>query len=331
MKRLCLVLFLLGWLVALGDPVSGPNKVRPKVVGYVQNGRDLDAFARGFDFAKVTHLNLAFENPTNATGDLSFQPRNAALLEAARRQRVPVLLSIGGGGAAEDPILKPRYFGLLREGQREGFVAKLVAYLDRHGFAGLDVDLEGPSINEDYGAFIADLGRALKPKGKLLTAALSKGYGGDRVPASALAHFDFVNVMAYDATGPWAPKSAGPHSSLKFAEENVAYWLGRGLPKSKLVLGVPFYGHGFGAAHRAGGYSYADILAAYPGAEKADEVGAIIWYNGLPTIRAKSRLVQEQGLAGVMIWALDHDVPGERSLLNAIDAVLNPVPAPAAK
>jgi GH18 family chitinase len=205
-------------------------------------------------------------------------------------------------------------------------VAKLVAYLDRHGFAGLDVDLEGPSINEDYGAFIADLGRALKPKGKLLTAALSQGYGGDRVPPSALAHFDFVNVMAYDATGPWAPKSPGPHSSLKFAEENVAYWLGRGLPKSKLVLGVPFYGHGFGAAHRPGGYSYAEVLAAYPGAEHRDEVGSTIWYNGLPTIRAKSRLVQEQGLAGIMIWSLDHDVTGERSLLNAIGAVLNPAP-----
>ena len=69
------------------------------------------------------------------------------------------------------------------------------------------------------------------------------------------------------------------------------------------------------------------MLAAYPGAEHRDEAGATIWYNGLPTIRAKSRLVQEQGLAGVMIWSLDHDVTGERSLLNAVDAVLNPAPA----
>lgn len=331
MKRLCLVpLLLVGW-GPLADLAGKPSAPRPQVVGYVQNGRGMEAFTRGFDFAKVTHLNLAFENPTNAAGELSFHPSNRVLLEAAQRRQVPVLVSIGGGGAAEDVILKPRYFELLREAQRPAFVAKLVAYLDRHGFAGLDVDLEGPSINEDYGAFIADLSLALKPKGKLLSAALSKGYGGDRVPSSALAHFDFVNVMAYDATGPWAPNSPGPHSSLKFAEENVAYWVSRGLPKSKLVLGVPFYGHGFGSAHRSGGYSYADILAAHPGAENGDKAGAAIWYNGLPTIRAKCRLVQEQGLAGVMIWALDHDVSDERSLLNAIDAALNPAPAPTAK
>ncbi|MES2462965.1 MAG: hypothetical protein V4671_20465, partial [Armatimonadota bacterium] len=48
-----------------------------------------------------------------------------------------------------------------------------------------------------------------------------------------------------------------------------------------------------------------------------------VWYNGIPTIKAKSKMVLDQGLAGVMIWSLDADVPGERSLLSAIHDTLN--------
>lgn len=49
-----------------------------------------------------------------------------------------------------------------------------------------------------------------------------------------------------------------------------------------------------------------------------DEAGNTIYYNGLPTIRAKATYVKEQGLGGVMIWSLDYDGKGDRSLLSAI-------------
>jgi hypothetical protein len=41
----------------------------------------------------------------------------------------------------------------------------------------------------------------MKPKGQLLTAALSRGYGGSKVPDSVFEHLDFVNIMAYDGYG----------------------------------------------------------------------------------------------------------------------------------
>ncbi len=293
-----------------------------RVVAYVPNWIDLPAFAETIDYAKVTHLNIAFENPVNDSGDISFSRKNEALLAKAKAHGVPVLISIGGGSASGDKTLLARYADLTTDAKRAGFVAKLADYVVGHGFDGLDVDLEGPSINQDYGAFIAGLAGALKPKGKLLTAALSKGYGGSKVPDSVFAHFDFVNIMAYDGAGYWDPKSPGQHSSLEFAKSNVSYWLGRGLPKAKAVLGVPFYGYGFGEAFRKRDYSYAAIVAAYPGAENADQAGSTIWYNGLPTIRAKAAYAREQGLGGVMIWSLDYDVKGERSLLTAIHETL---------
>jgi chitinase len=302
----------------------GSAHARPKVVAYVPNWINLEEFSKTIDYAKVTHLNIAFENPTDDTGALSFNRRNKALLEKARAAKVKVLVSIGGGSASGNQELKDRYFKLLADDQRAGFVKSLAAYLDEHGFDGLDVDIEGPSINEDYGDFIADLAAVLEPKGKLLTAALSKGYGGDRVPDAALGHLDFLNIMAYDAKGSWNPNAPGQHSSVEFAKAATDYWLGRGVPREKAILGVPFYGYGFGKDFRDGGLKYSDILARYPEANQQDQVGETIWHNGQPTIREKAKFVVGEGLGGVMIWSLDNDVKGEKSLLEALHGELVP-------
>ena len=304
----------------------GTAYAKPKVVAYVPNWINLEEFSKTIDYAKVTHLNIAFENPTDDSGELSFNRRNKVLLEKAKAAKVKVLVSIGGGSASGDAVLKERYFKLLADDKREDFVKKLVAYVEKHGFDGIDVDIEGPSINEDYGDFIADLAAALKPKGKLITAALSKGYGGDRVPDAALGQLDFLNIMAYDAKGSWNPNSPGQHSSLEFAKSATNYWLGRGVAKEKAILGVPFYGYGFGKDFRDGGFGYGDILAKHPEAAEQDQVGETIWHNGQPTIRAKAKFVKDEGLGGLMIWSLDNDVKGEKSLLDALHKELEAVP-----
>jgi len=309
---------LVATFVLLGSSASAATPAQVRVVAYVPNWIDLKAFAETIDYAKITHINVAFENPVNDDGDVSFNRKNEALIAKARERKVKVLISIGGGAASGDKALLARYALLGTDAKRATFAAKLAAYVEQHQFDGLDVDIEGPAIDKNYGALIDELARALKPKGKLLTAALSKGYGGNHVPDSVFAQFDFVNIMAYDGAGPWNPKAAGQHSSMEFAKDNVAYWLKRGLPRDKAVLGVPFYGYGFGAAFRNRDYPYAQIVAAHPGAEKLDQVGSTIWYNGIPTIKAKAKYVVDEGLGGVMIWSLDSDVKGERSLLGAI-------------
>jgi chitinase len=295
-----------------------PLLAAEKIVAYVPNWVDLKSFAETIEYGKLTHINIAFENPINEQGELSFHKKNEILIARAHAAGVKVLVSIGGGAASGNKTLKARYFDLLSEPKRANFAAKLAAYVADHQFDGLDVDIEGPSINQDYGAFIDELSTALKPKGKLLTAALSQGYGGKSVPDSVLAQFDFVSVMAYDGKGSWNPNAPGQHSSMEFAKRNIDYWLKRGLPASKTVLGLPFYGYGFGKSFRKGTYSYSEIVAAYPDAAKKDQIGDTIWYNGVPTIEAKTNYAIDRGLAGVMIWSLDNDVKGEKSLLDAI-------------
>ena len=148
------------------------------------------------------------------------------------------------------------------------------------------------------------------------------------MPDSVLGLFDFVNIMAYDATGDWNANAPGQHSSFEFAENNVDYWLKRGLAKSKALCWV-FHSMGMasGKIFAKARYPYSAIVARYSGAENVDQVGNTIWYNGIPAIKRKANLVVSQGLGGIMIWSLDGDVKGERSLLSAIHAVLKTQPA----
>lgn len=315
-----LSLLLTGLLVPV--LLAAAARAQSRVVAYVPNWVDLAAFAPSIDYPKLTHINIAFENPVNDRGDVSFQAKNEALVARARKHRVKILVSLAGGGVGSDAALKQRWFELIGPIRRAGFVAKLADYVTRHQLHGLDVDLEGPAINPDYGPFIRELSAALRPRGKLLTAALSQGYGGARVPDDVLPLFDFINIMAYDGAGHWAPERPGQHASMDLARNSVKYWLQRGVPRDRAVLGVPFYGYGFGDAFRKRGYTYAGIVATYPGAEHADQAGSTIWYNGLPTIRAKSQYVVDEGLGGIMIWSLDYDAKDERSLLAAIYATL---------
>ncbi|MGC4004413.1 MAG: glycosyl hydrolase family 18 protein [Pirellulales bacterium] len=304
-----------------GQPTETPA-VRPRVVAYVPNWIDVAKFSRTIDYAKLTHINIAFENPTDAHGTLSFHKGNAELIATAHKAGVKVLVSLGGGADSTNKTMQAHYFDLIGAEKRADFAAKLAKYLDDHDFDGLDVDLEGPAINADYGPFIEELDKILRPRGKSLTAALSEGYGGKNVPDATLQRFDFVNVMAYDGKGSWNANDPGQHSSLQLAERAIAYWRKRGLSSEKIVLGVPFYGYGFGRDFRKSPYAYDAIVAKYPGAETRDESGDTIWYNGIPTIQAKSRLVLDEKLGGVMIWSLDNDAPGDKSLLRAIDETL---------
>jgi GH18 family chitinase len=320
--------FLFPFMTVISLVLSVAASARPMVVAYVPNWIDLPAFAETIDFAKVTHLNIAFENPINDEGDLSFNQANEALIDRAHAHQVKILISIGGGSASNDKLLLKRYAQLLDEKKRAVFVAKLAAYVTAHEFDGLDVDLEGPSITTDYAAFIKDLAAKLKASGKLLSAALSKGYGGDRVPVTVFDHLSFINIMAYDGTGYWEPDAPGQHSSLDFSRDNVAWWLDRGLSRKQAVLGVPFYGYGFGKAFRKRDYPYREVVEKHSGAEHTDQAGSTIWYNGIPTIKAKTREVVGQGLAGIMIWSLDADTKDGTSLLSAIHETLTTTPQP---
>ncbi len=309
----------LKWTIILVLGVFNLGIAQKKVIAYVPNWIDLNAFSSTIQYSKLTHINIAFENP-DANGYLSFNSGNNAIINAAHAQNVKVFVSLGGGSVSEGGAIRDNYFNLITAGNRTAFIQKIYDYVVAHNFDGVDVDLEGPAINGDYGGFVIALANKLHANGKLISAALSEGYGGANVPSSTFAAYDWINIMAYDATGPWAPNNPGQHSPYSMAVNQFNYWTGRGLPANKAVIGLPFYGYGFGASANQG-ISYANIVAQYPGAENLDQVGNTIYYNGIPTIKQKTTFAI-QNAAGVMIWELSQDATGSKSLLNAINQVI---------
>jgi GH18 family chitinase len=269
-------------------------------------------------FDRLTHLNLSFLNPTPDGEYTQNLPALAPFVAAAHARGVKVLASIGGGG---DHLY---YHALLADDRRPAFVERLVGLTVAHQFDGIDVDLEGGDIGAAYEPFVVALGQALRRHGKLMTSAIAVFYK-DQLTDRALSQYDFVNIMSYDHTGPWRPERPGPHSTFEHAVEALEYFgTARGIPRERMVLGVPFYGYGYGPelSSPAVTMTYKDIVATFPGAEQVDEWkmpgGKTIYYNGMPTIRRKTTLAMEKA-SGVMIWQILGDAPGDLSLLGAIN------------
>jgi len=289
-----------------------------RIIGYVPNWIDVNSFAQSFDYKQVTHLNYAFQNP-DVTGNLTSSNAGLTNLVAkAHQNKVKVLISIGGGSAAGDPV-KTNYLNqITTTDKRAAFITKILAYINRFELDGLDVDEEGPAINSNYGAFIKQLADSLKTKGLLLTAAV--GWGAENIPNSAFQYFDFITLMSYDLTGTWDLNNPGQHSPYWYAQKMISDYKKRGVKKEQICLGVPFYGYGF---YKKNGYlPYSEILSKYPDAWSKDQVGDTIYYNGMNTIWKKTRLAIAE-CSGVMIWELSLDTKNDKSLLKVISTTVD--------
>ena len=65
--------------------------------------------------------------------------------------------------------------------------------------------------------------------------------------ATAAAYLDYINLMAYDFSGPWAHRS-GHHAQLyalnkdeTSGSSSVSYLVHKGCPAKKIILGIPVY------------------------------------------------------------------------------------------
>ncbi len=315
---------------------------RIKVIGYMPVWKNLRSTVDDTDLGKLTHINVAFLNPdtsgafADADGPLCMRGATGEdiryLIDKAHRARVRVLISLGGGVI---PACSGDWEALLQPDRREYLVDNLLQFATDFQLDGIDVDLEGALLTAidaagNYIPFIQTLAAQLGPAGKLLTCATAS-YEGGMIPVESIPFFDFVNVMSYDAIGPSWGVAGSEHATYDQSLAHIATWRERGLTADKLVLGVPFYGYGFGEPYRRT-YSFGEILAAMGAvATDGDLIGIAaaggdyITYNGEATIRRKTRLALQQG-SGVMIWEMSQDAPAPHDLLSAIHDVIGAVP-----
>jgi chitinase len=301
-------------LVPLGLACAGGGGARPlpaaradrsfRVIGYLPSWRQVEDVR----YRELTHINyaFAFPNPDGRLRPLPSPDRLAAIVRGAREHGVKVALSVGGWHGGDDSAFEKL---AADPATRAVFVGELGALVERHGLDGVDMDWEYPDPGASAGhnvLLMKELRARLGPDRLLTAAVVGHGEQGAGVLPEVFAVSDFINIMAYDDD----EEGQRPHSPYEYAVTCLEYWSGRGLPRDKLVLGVPFYG-------KTPQTTYRQLVSKDPQAPTKDEIAGV-HYNGVETIKRKTALALARG-SGIMIWEITQDTSDATSLLRAIN------------
>lgn len=279
-----------------------------RIVGYFPSwqGNVVD-----IQYDYLTHINYSFVLP-RADGTLvplstSDENELMQLVTLAHGHSVKVGIAVGGWNDGDDSA----FVALAKDAEKRTlFVQSVIALVERFELDGVDMDWEYPSTSTQaahYVLLMQELRQALDLLNRtqfLSAAVVAQGdWSGQYILQEVFEEVDFLNIMAYDEYG------AVSHSSMDYAETSLAYWVERGLPRAKSVLGVPFYA-------RPSWTSYSQYVAIDADNACRDNV-TNNYYNGLPTIRAKAQLANASA-CGVMMWELSQDTHDQTSLLKAL-------------
>ena len=289
-----------------------------RVVGYLPSYR-FDSNEK-IDYCKLTHLNLAFANP-GSNGKLIINDFSGVVVRARNENsNIKIYISIGGGYLTDEQASIWSNSIDIKD-NRPIIINEIVSFVVDNSLDGVDVDLEWQYVTSGYSDFVIELKSALSTKGKSMTAALPGTTKFDNITEEALQTFDFINIMAYDFTGPWNPTASGQHSSYNNAVESINFWKNTGVSQSKLTLGVPFYGYDFSNSSNVTSFTFGQMISTNNSYSEIDNVG-MKYYNGRPTIKSKVKLASEQ-VSGIMIWELGQDSFSDYSLLKTIHKEYN--------
>lgn len=297
------------------------------------------------DFTLFTHLSHAFLT-ADTSGALTGPPPDqiAAFVRLAHQHHVKALIALGGADSgtslnaiAGDPAKLTR------------LAADVTAFARANGYDGVDVDWEIPENRKvQFTAFVdtlrADL-NAWRPDALLTMAVGATDWDGQWIDGTAIRDsIDFMQIMSYDLHGAWTSSHAGFNSPLFETDSDpvdghafsfqkfVDYWTGKGIPKSKLVVGVPLYGYGFAVAKwgdkpadrfgyreikysdvagliQQGYVAQRDVQAQAPYLQSSDpSKPELITYDDEQSVRAKGAWAKQQGLRGLMFWEISQDL-----------------------
>jgi GH18 family chitinase len=173
-----------------------------KVVGYLPGYRfDSSPF---IEYCKLTHLNLCFANP-DEKGNFRMNSFSA-IINQAKMQNPYIVVCISLGGGVLPNGAKENWLKFIDTPEnRPILISRILDFVESNQLDGVDFDLEWDAVTAGYSDFVIQLKDSLSKNNKLLTAALPGIYRYPQITNKALAVFDFINIMAYDETGPWAP------------------------------------------------------------------------------------------------------------------------------
>ena len=301
------------------QPIDPPSET--VVVGYAVYWEDTMP-----DPTLVTHINYAFAHIKDdfETLDIKYTSRLSKI--AALKNTKPglkVLLSVGGWEAGNFSEMAAD------ETHRKNFCNNCLKAVKSYNLDGIDIDWEyptssmagissSPSDTKNFTLLMRDL-REVLGRDRLLTMASASNaqYVDFR---EAVQYMDFVNVMTYDMGDPPKHNGALYRSSLcsESCDESVAKHVNKGVPLEKIVLGIPFYGHGDGKAFDDY-VDYKDIhidqtkytvqwdnIAMVPYVTNASGK-MVLTYDDAKSVGLKAEYVLQKKIAGAMYWNIEAD------------------------
>lgn len=276
-----------------------------------------------------------------------------AIISAAHNAGKPVIFTVGGWGNYEG------FSKAISPAIRSVFISNLVATLKLWGFDGIDLDME-PIKSADVDNYIAfinelydELQRVSTPLLSTPSISVATAWHAD-IFAQIHEKLDHINLMTYDLSGAWQGWESWHNSPvynggrmfqsngkpLPSIEEKVKVFEEAGIPKSKLGVGIDFYGYvwsgGTGTStggvtrpnqswdtapvvtdnvpyhkimeqyYQAGRYHWDDqAKAAYLSIDESGSSGdKFISYDDEKSVQVKFDYVRQKGLGGVIIWEL---------------------------
>lgn len=237
---------------------------------------------------------------------------------------------------------------------RARFAADCVAFVEKWGIDGIDIDWEFPGLSwsgakcdpmhdcANFTMLLKDLRQALGGT-RLLSFA---GYVNDRARtdaggyryidiSAAMPYVDYVNIMTYDMdAAPHFQSAVVSSSSYYDCKTAIDVYARCGVPYAKMILGIPFYvRHSFDSSPTVIDYKKLATLAknsAYKIDNWDDEARTpYVTYNGQfygsydneRSIAFKGEWANSLGLGGLMYWENSED-DDSRTLARAVwDAV----------
>ncbi|KAL2063785.1 hypothetical protein VTL71DRAFT_5590 [Oculimacula yallundae] len=286
------------------------------------------------------------------------------LLKKVNRQ-MKTLLSIGGWTYSE------RFAAATSTAEtRAIFAATAVEFVKDLGFDGVDIDWEFPEDDTQAWNFVLLL-EALRSALDQYAAAHADGHhflitvaspAGPKkyniLHLSAMdAYLDAWHLMAYDYAGNFSDAS-GHHANLypsasnsqatKFSTDRaVQDYVAKGIPASKIVIGIPLYGRSFVGTSGLG-EAYSGVGSSNP--KKGSWEDGVWEYKVLPKTGAtmytdsesggtysydsssnelvsfdtpamastKAAYIKSKGLGGAMYWEASADKTGEESIVTTV-------------
>ena len=356
-------------------PVPAPPEGGEKIIaGYYASWSAYSGYTPDKIPAGVTHIKYAFANITSdlkiTMGDITIDPSNFEKLRQLKAQRpgLKTLISVGGW-TWSDKFSN----AALTDASRTAFADSVVAFITQHGFDGVDIDWEypvggglsknvtRPEDKTNFTLLMAKLRERLNIEGAkngrsyLLSFAGASGtfYAKNTELKKLADYVDFAVIMTYDMHGPWAGSLTDFNAPLYTPSENspqykwscnaaVQLWTGEGFPKTKLLMGIPFYGIRFNGVTNAGNglyqtftsgssISYDNIVSSFlskPAFKRYVHADALVpWlfddstfisYDDADSIAAKAKYIKDTGLGGAAVWELSQNANG--TLLGMISS-----------